>query len=158
VYLIMVVNVSAAVGALVIGHLQDRLGSSRALALALSIWIVAILLVLQAQDSADIWLPANLMGLAMGSSQSAGRALIGHFTPVAQTGEFFGLWGLATRSAAIIGPVTYGAISWLASGNQRLALLSTLGFFVLGLILLRSVNETRGRQAAANSGRDEFHL
>lgn len=148
IFIIMVVNMTAAVGAFGMGHLQDRIGSARSLTLALLIWIVAIGLVFIADDQADIWLPANLIGLAMGATQSASRALIGQFTPVTRTGEFFGLWGLATHLATIIGPLTYGAISWLTSGDQRLALLSTLSFFVLGLLLLTTVNEARGRQAA----------
>jgi UMF1 family MFS transporter len=146
--LIMVVNLTAAVGAFGMGHLQDRIGSLRSLSLALVIWIVAIVLVLFAEVHAEIWLPANLIGLAMGATQSAGRALIGQFTPVARTGEFFGLWGLAMHLAMIIGPLTYGAISWITSGDQRLALLSTLSFFVLGLVLLFTVDEPRGRRAA----------
>lgn len=148
IFLIMIVNVTAAAGALAIGHLQDKVGSSRALALALSIWVIAVVLVLIAESRRDIWFAANLIGLAMGSSQSAGRALMGQFAPVGRTGEFFGLWGLATRCAAILGPVTYGAISMLSGGNQRIALLSTLGFFLLGLLLLATVDEARGRRAA----------
>jgi len=146
--LIMVVNLTAAVGAFGMGHLQDRIGSLRSLSLALVIWIVAIVMVLFAEVRADIWLPANLIGLAMGATQSAGRALIGQFTPVSRTGEFFGLWGLAMHLAMIIGPLTYGAISWFTGGDQRLALLSTLSFFVLGLLLLVTVDEQRGRRAA----------
>lgn len=151
IFIIMVVNLTAAAGAFGMGHLQDRIGSARSLALALVIWIVAIVLIFFAEESSDIWLPANLIGLAMGATQSAGRALIGQFTPVARTGEFFGLWGLAMHLATIIGPLTYGAISWLTGGEQRLALLSTLSFFVLGLLMLSTVNEQRGRQAAASA-------
>ena len=148
IFLIMIVNVTAAVGAFAIGHLQDKVGSTRALTLALSIWVIAVVLVLVADSRGDIWLAANLIGLAMGSSQSAGRALMGQFTPVGQAGEFFGLWGLASRCAAIIGPLTYGATSMLSGGNQRIALFSTLGFFLLGLLLLATVDEARGRHAA----------
>ena len=148
IFIIMVVNVTAAAGAFGMGHLQDRIGSARSLAVALAIWIVAIVLVFLADERSDIWLPANLIGLAMGATQTAGRALIGQFTPVTRTGEFFGLWGLAMHLAMIIGPITYGAISWLTGGDQRLALLSTLSFFVLGLLMLTTVNEQRGRQVA----------
>ena len=152
--LIMVVNLTAAAGAFAMGHLQDRIGSVKSLAIGLSVWSLAIALVFFADEKSDIWLPANLMGLAMGATQSAGRALIGQFTPVSRTGEFFGLWGLAVHLATIIGPLTYGAISWVTDGDQRLALLSTLSFFVLGLLLLTRVNEERGREAAlaANHG------
>ncbi|MGE0621953.1 MAG: MFS transporter [Pseudomonadales bacterium] len=146
--IILVVNGTAAVGAFGMGHLQDRIGSARSLTLALAIWILAIVLVLLADSRTAIWLPANLIGLAMGATQSAARALIGRFTPISRTGEFFGLWGLAVHLATIIGPVTYGAISWMTAGNQRLALVSTLGFFIIGLLLLMTVDEQRGRAAA----------
>jgi UMF1 family MFS transporter len=54
----------------------------------------------------------------------------------------------------IIGPTSYGVISWASGGNQRLALISTLSFFVIGLVLLNTVDEARGRQAAADMGID----
>ena len=75
-------------------------------------------------------------------------SLIGHFTPLNRTGEFFGLWGLAARLAAILGPASYGLISYLSGGNQQLAILSTLVFFVAGLIGLTTIDEQRGKKAA----------
>ena len=87
------------------------------------------------------------MGLALGSTQAGGRALIGQFTPEARNAEFFGLWGLAGRAAAILGPVSSGLTSHFSGGNHRLALLSTLLYFLSGLALLVTVNERRGRQA-----------
>jgi UMF1 family MFS transporter len=146
--LIMVVNVTAAVGALLFGHLQDRLGSVRTLVISLLIWCGAIILVSVADDPVDIWLAGNLIGLAMGASQAVGRALIGQLTPVARTAEFFGLWGMANRLAAIAGPLSYGLISYWSGGNHRLAILSTLLFFIAGLVLLLRVNEQRGKAAA----------
>ena len=146
--MVMVVNVTAAVGALGMGHIQDRFGSRKALSLALSMWVLAIVAILISDSAANIWIAANLIGLAMGSSQAAGRALIGHFTPLNRTGEFFGLWGLAARLAAIIGPASYGLISYLSDGNQQLAILSTLVFFVAGLIGLTTIDEQRGKRAA----------
>ncbi len=149
VIMVIVVNITAAFGAFGMGYIQDRFGSVRALALGLSLWIVAIFLVLIAETDLDIWIAANLIGLAMGSCQAAGRALTGLFTPVERTGEFFGLWGLAVHLASIIGPISYGLISYLTGGNQRMAVLSTLVFFVAGLALLGTVNEARGRAAVA---------
>lgn len=149
VIMVMVVNLTAAIGAFGMGYIQDRFGSIRALGIGLSLWIIAVFLVLIAQTDIHIWIAANLMGLAMGSCQAAGRALTGLFTPVQRTGEFFGLWGLAMHLAAIIGPMSYGLISYLSGGNQRMAILSTLAFFVVGLVMLISINEDRGKQAAA---------
>jgi UMF1 family MFS transporter len=146
--LILVVNVTAAVGAFGFGLLQDRLGSVPTLALTLAVWIVALGLAYASDSRAFFWVVANLVGMALGSSQSAGRALIGLFSPPGRSAEFFGLWGLAGKLAAAVGPLSYGVVVYLTHGNQRLALVSTGAYFVAGLLLLLTVNERRGRAAA----------
>ncbi len=146
--LIFAVNLTAAFGALGFGYLQDRLGHVRALGLTLIGWIVMILLAWGAQRPAVFWAAANLAGLCLGASQSAGRALVGLLAPAKRRGEFFGLWGLAVKLSAILGPLTYGAVSWLAAGDHRLAILVTGGYFVVGLVILFCVDAERGRRAA----------
>ena len=147
--LIMVVNMTAAIGAFAFGYAQDYFGSVPSLAVALLIWVAAIVVTLLAEVPSDLWVAGNLMGIAMGATQAGGRALIGQLTPESRNAEIFGLWGLANRAAAILGPISYGVISELSGGNYPLAMLSTLGFFLLGLMLLFSVDEERGKLAAA---------
>jgi MFS transporter, UMF1 family len=147
--LVMVVNVTAAAGAFLFGQIQPRLGSVPTLALTLVIWSIATILAYMSDSRAGFWVVANLVGIALGSSQSCGRALIGQFAPAARAAEFFGLWGLAGKLAAIVGPLSYGLITYLTAGNHRLAILSTVGFFVAGLATLARVNEQRGKAAAA---------
>ncbi|SFF14280.1 MFS transporter [Nitrosomonas sp. Nm166] len=146
--LMMVVNITAAIGAFLFGHLQDQIGSRRCIAVTLLIWSAAIICAYFATDGVLFWIAANLIGIALGGAQSAGRALVGQFTPSGRQGEFFGLWGLATKLSAIIGPLTYGGMIYLFEGDHRIALLSTLAFFILGLMLLATVNEERGREMA----------
>ena len=146
--LILVVNLTAAVGAFAFGYVQDRLGHVRTLVLTLLGWIAMTLLAYVASSREAFWLAANLAGVCLGSSQSAGRALVGYLSPAQRRGEFFGLWGLAVKLSAIIGPLTYGAVTWITSGNHRLAILATGGFFVVGLILLAGIDVQRGREAA----------
>jgi len=146
--LIMVVNLTAAVGAFSFGFAQDRFGSVPSLAAALLVWIAAIGVTLWADSAADVWLAGNLVGLAMGATQAGGRALIGQLTPPSRNAEIFGLWGLANQAAAIIGPVSYGLIIDASGGDYQLALLSALAFFAVGLVLLGTISEKRGRLAA----------
>lgn len=146
--LILVINVTAAVGALGFGYLQDVLGSKRTLALTLVLWIVALILAYLSRGHVGFWIAGNLVGLALGSSQSAGRALVGQFSPPQRAAEFFGLWGLAGKLAAIVGPLSYGFITYLTHGQQRTAILSTAAFFLVGLALLTVIDEKRGRAAA----------
>jgi UMF1 family MFS transporter len=148
--LILVVNVTAAIGAFGFGLVQDRLGSVRTLAITLLVWIVALVIAYFTETRAAFWVVANLVGVSLGSSQSAGRALVGQFSPPERSAEFFGLWGLAGKLAAVIGPLVYGLVTYLSHGNHRLALLSTCTFFIAGLLMLLTVNERRGRAAAVN--------
>lgn len=146
--LVLVVNITAALGAFVFGHVQDRIGHVRAIALTLAGWIVMVLLAWAAPDEHMFWVAANLAGLCMGASQSAGRAMVGLLAPPAQQAEFFGLWGLAVKLASILGPLTYGVASWITTGNHRQALLITGSYFVAGLWALRGVQAARGHRAA----------
>lgn len=148
VILIFVVNITAAIGAFGIGFIQDRLGSVRTLTMALILWMIAIVVAYFATTRPIFWAAANLIGLGIGTSGSAGRALIGLFSPPGRSGEFFGLWGLAVKLATAIGPLTFGLVAYLTSNNYRLALLSTVVFFAGGLIMLLTVDEKRGKEAA----------
>jgi len=150
--MILVVNLTAAAGAFAFGHLQDRLGSVPTLAATLAVWIAALVLAYFTESRAGFWVVANLVGVALGSSQSAGRALVGQFSPPARTAEFFGLWGLAGKLAAIVGPVSYGLVTYFSHGDHRLALLATTVFFIAGFLLLMTVDERRGRAAALTPG------
>jgi len=146
--LIFVLNIAAFVGALVFGHVQDAMGHKRALALTIAGWIVTCALAAASTTKGLFWVAAAVAGVFLGSSQSAGRAMAGVMVPPARLAEFFGLWTFAIRLASILGPLSYGLITWITGGNHRLAIGSTALLFVLGLWLLRPVDVARGRAAA----------
>jgi UMF1 family MFS transporter len=146
--LIFVLNIAAFVGALVFGHVQDRLGHKLTLSLTLLGWVATCFIAALSTDKATFWWAAGIAGFCMGSSQSSGRAMAGLMVPPQRLAEFFGLWTFAIRLASILGPLMYGLITWLSDGNQRLAIGATSLLFVLGLVLLMPVNVERGRRTA----------
>jgi UMF1 family MFS transporter len=146
--LVLLVNITACIGAFGFGYLQDRLGKANALRVTLIGWTMMVGFAWFATSKDLFWVAANLAGLCMGSSQSAGRALVAYFSPAGRSAEMFGVFGLATRLAAILGPITYGIVSWVSGGNHRLAMLITGVFFVAAIVLLGAVNESRGRADA----------
>ena len=146
--LILVVNITAAIGAFGFGYLQDAIGHVRAVGLTLVGWIVMVLTAYFSDSTGTFWVAANLAGLCMGSSQAAGRAIVGYLAPPQRLAEFFGLWGLAVKAASIFGPLTYGAVTWAFGGNHRLAILAVGVYFVAGLLLLAGIDVERGRRAA----------
>jgi len=147
--LIFVVNVAAALGAFGFGYAQDRVGHRRALALTLVGWIAMVAIAALTRDVGAFWAAAGLAGLCMGSSQSCGRAMIGAMAPAGRRAEFYGLWTLAVRLASIVGPLTYGVVTWATGDNHRLAIAVTGLFFVAALGVLRGVDVGRGEQAAS---------
>lgn len=134
--LVLLVNITAAIGAFAFGYVEDRIGHKNALIVTLLIWIAMVGVAYFAQTKPIFWIAANLAGIAMGSSQSAGRALVGVLAPPKDRAAFYSFWNMALWVANIIGPMTYGYITWLTDNDQRLALLCTGLFFVVGLILL----------------------
>ena len=146
--LIFVLNIAATIGAFSFGFFQDKIGHKLALGITLAGWIATCVIAALSTTKGEFWWAAAIAGACMGSSQSAGRAMAGLFAPQKQLAEFYGLWTFATRLASIIGPLTYGAITWATGGNHRVAILSTTVLFVAGLIALIPVNVARGRAAA----------
>lgn len=146
--LIFVLNIAAMLGAFAFGYGQDRLGHKRALAVTLVGWVLTCVIAALTTTKGGFWYAAAIAGVCMGSSQSAGRAMAGLLAPPAQLAEFYGLWTFATRLASILGPLSYGAITWATGGNHRIAIAATALLFVAGLVLLLPVDMARGRARA----------
>lgn len=137
--LIFLVNIAAAIGAMGFGHVQDHIGHKRALAITLVGWLVMVLLAALTTSVVWFWGAAALAGLCIGSSQSAGRAMVGLLTPSSRSAEMYSLWAFSIQCAAVVGPVAYGVINWLSQNNQRLALGCTALFFIAALWVLRTI-------------------
>ena len=150
--LVFLVNIAAVAGAFAFGYWQDRIGHQRALGLTLVGWIVMTLLAGLATGPGLFWAAAVIAGVCMGSSQSAGRAMVGLLTPPDRRAEFYGLWSFAIHLSVVIGPLTYGLITLVTGGNHRVAILCTSLFFALALWLLRPIDLARGQAAARADG------
>jgi UMF1 family MFS transporter len=140
-------QIPAALGAFVFGLLQDRVGARRSLQVVLVIWMLVTAFAAAAPTKTGFWIAAMGAGLGIGSVQAASRALVGLFSPVDKSGEFFGLWGLAGKASYAVGPALFGLVSTLA-GSQRTAVWVNGIFFVAGLAGLFLIDERRGRAAA----------
>ena len=147
VYLLIINNVVAAAGAFSFGFLADRIGQKRTIYLTLIIWTAAVTVAYFSYSKNMFYVASVLVGIGIGSSQSVTRSLLALFTPKENASEFFGFLGIAGKALAFLGPIIFGTIS-RTTGSQRPAILSIGAFFVVGMILLSSVNEARGKAAA----------
>jgi UMF1 family MFS transporter len=170
----IVVQISAAAGALAFGVIQDRIGAKPAYICSLLLWIVAIAFIF-ATPQLTVWanitfdmsmqaqyvflVVGSLAGASLGSSQSAGRALVGIFSPQSKAAEFFGFWGMSSKMAAVVGILGLGVLQGLF--GLHLSILFCLLLFVLAVLACLPLNQARGRQTAedweAHEGSDSGH-
>jgi UMF1 family MFS transporter len=154
---VAVITVSGVVGTIVPTLCQDRLGHKRTTLLLLAVWCATTLgfVVFSwiRSHAADpnafprwpVWLLGNLVGFGLGSLGSANRAFVGYLAPVSRSAEFFGLWGLIFKLAAVLTiPFGLAKDAW----GTTAALVVLLSFLVAGVVLTLFVNEQRGLAAA----------
>jgi len=156
----VIVQVTAAVGALVFGYGQSYLGARRTYLITLMLWMVAIVVLWQtpniallAQSFGHAWQPQYiflfagcLAGLGLGASQSAGRALVGMLTPYDKAAEFFGFWGMTAKLAAVFGLLGLGLLqAWVGLAT---AIVFCLLLFMIAFWTALSINAQRGQHQA----------
>jgi len=134
-------QISSAVGALVFGWWQDRVGSVNMLTVALVLWCLVAVGAYYCQTKEMFFVVGNLAGLAIGSCQAGSRAVVSLLSPRERAAEFFGFWGVFGKLAAVVGPLFMGVLADVF--DLRVAVLSTLVFFVGGLVVLRGVKIAR---------------
>ncbi len=139
----LVLNFAAAVGAFALGFVNDWIGGKRTIAITLVVLSAAAVLGAGAETRTGFWIAATVIGLMVGPNQSASRSLLGVLTPQEKHGEFFGFFAFSGKLASVAGPFTFGAIVQ-ATESHRLAMLSIVAFFVVGLGLLLLVDEKGG--------------
>jgi len=133
--------------ALALGWLGERWGAKPAILLCIGAYLT---LVIAASGMHAVWqfyLLAGGIGLVQGGIQSLSRALFASLIPPAQAAEFFGLFNVVGKFAAVLGPGLVALTAEL-TGDSRVSLLPVAVLFLLGAYLLVRVDLAAGRTAA----------
>jgi UMF1 family MFS transporter len=136
--LYLIVQVSALIGAFVMAKPIDTWGPKKVVIISLLMWTSVATIAFFIQTKAQFWLLASFAGLGLGTVQAATRAFYTQFIPKEREAEYFGVYSLVGKSSAVAGPIVFGQVS-SAFGSQRPAILSLVVFFLVGMIILRSV-------------------
>ncbi len=126
------------VSSIFFGWLTDRIGPKRTITITLIIWILIIVLVTSFTVKIVFYIGWILAAISTGSTLIASRSLMTFLIPKDSEAEFFGFYSISGKMSSIIGPITFGLISFITK-NQRIALLSTLLFLISGFIVLQFV-------------------
>ena len=134
----ILLNITAGLGALAGGMVEDRLGSRRIVLIALGCIIgigVGLLLV---QSKAGFWVLGAALGLFFGPAQSASRTLMARLAPPGEVGAWFGLFSLSGRVTGFLGPALL-ALATTAFASQAAGMAVVVALMALGFALLLTV-------------------
>jgi len=157
----IVSTVFAMIGAYLLGLMADRFSPKKVLFGIVAGWITVLLFFAINSYPVVFWILGPIVGILLGGVWSVSRPLLMQLTPPEKLGEFFGLFSISGRAAAICGPLVWGAVVYLFSPDNivgrsvsevlglgadasaklpyRLAVLSLAAMMGLGLFIFRKV-------------------
>ena len=161
----IVLNITAGLGAFLMGYLDDKVGGKKTLKVTLLGLMLAIALAFFAPEIRPFlqyvfggssvpdwvnaknifWIAAVLIGVFSGPNQSSSRSLMGRFTPEEKKNEFFGFFAFSGKATAFVGPFLLGALT-VAFDSQRAGISIVFFFFFFGYFLLGRVDEEKGME------------
>jgi UMF1 family MFS transporter len=133
-------------GAVGFGKLAARIGAKLAIATTLAIW-GAILIYIYAfvYTATQFFFVTAGVAIVMGGSQALSRSLFAQLVPKCKEAEYFSIYEISDKGTSWLGPAFYGlALQW--TGSYRIAILSLIVFFAVGLAVLSRVNVEKGEQ------------
>jgi UMF1 family MFS transporter len=148
---ILIVQFAAFGGALLLGRFAERWGAKRVVAWSLVVWVavVAGAYFLQAGKPVQFYVLAIVLSVVLGGSQALSRSLYSSMIPSGKEAEYFSLYEVSSSGSSIFGTLLFG-VALQNTGSYRVAILSLVVFFVVGLALLLRVNVARAVSAAGN--------
>ncbi len=124
----IVANVTAALGALVLGRVEDVIGPKRVIMISLIGLVSTSLILLFAQGTTMFWIFGLILTLWVGPAQASSRSFLAQVAPAGREGEMFGLYATTGRAASFLAPGLFALFSGLFSDR--------IGIVGIALVLL----------------------
>jgi UMF1 family MFS transporter len=136
---ILMIQFVAFFGALFWGKLAGWIGAKQSVVVSLVIWSGVVIYAYGGLKgptaTAQFFILGIFIAIVMGGSQAISRSLFAQMIPNGKEAEFFSFYEISERGTSWIGPLVFGLANQMF-GNLRIAILSLIFFFVMGLILL----------------------
>lgn len=133
--------------AIFMGKVGDWVGAKRGIYICLSVYVLVTVYAFFMTDVREFYALAIAIGLVQGGVQSLSRSFYTTLIPKSKAAEFFGLYNMLGKFAAVIGPLLMGWVALLTK-SPRLSVLSIIVLFIAGMWLLSYVNEEEGKRMA----------
>lgn len=136
------------IGSYIWGLLSARFGPKKMLLWAVVLWLVSLTGIVFTSERALFYLWGAIAGIGLGGVWTADRPLlINLIKDDSKLGEFFGLYALSGRLAAVVGPLIWGTIILFTGSmgtiSYKFAAEALFIMMVAGLIILRKIPDAR---------------
>ena len=150
VFAILLVQITALIGALLLGRLSNSIGAKKVILLTLVIWTVMVIITyaLPAGQQNPYLIIAAGIGFVLGGSQALSRSLYSQVIPRSREAQYFSFYEISERGTSWLGTFAFG-VAFGLTGSYRQSVLLIIAFFIVGGLLLLRVNI---RQAITESG------
>ncbi len=143
---LLMIQIIAAGGALLFGRIAGKIGAKRALMLTLLLWSGVVTYAYFLHTVTEFFILGIVVGIVLSGSQALSRSFYGAMVPKEASAEFYGFYSVFSKFSAIWGPLVFAIIRQI-TGTSRLAIVSLMVFFIVGLILLAFVDEEKAKEA-----------
>jgi UMF1 family MFS transporter len=141
---ILIAQVVGIGGAMGFNYLANLWSAKSAVMIALVVWTLVILYAYGLVSSVtEFYVMAGAAGAVMGGSQALSRSIFAQLVPIGKEAEYFSLYEIGDKGTSWLGPWTF-ALALQLTGSDRIALLSLITFFILGLIVLARADVKQG--------------
>ncbi|MCW8956025.1 MAG: MFS transporter, partial [Gammaproteobacteria bacterium] len=131
--------------AIIYTYIGDRIGTKLALLAGIFIYGLITLLGYSMTTVSEFYFLAILIGFVQGGVQALSRSFYARMIPQDRAAEYFGIYNMMGKAAAVLGPLMMGGVTML-TGNHRYSILSICVLFVIGFILLAMVKSPGNKQ------------
>lgn len=148
----LIVQFIAFVGGVLHGVLASRIGAKKTILVSLVVWIVVLAAAyfVQSGQQFQFYGLAVGIGLVLGGTNALSRSLFSQMVPEGKEAEYFSLYEVGERSTSWLGPLVFAGVGQ-ATGSFRLAIVSLVVFFAVGLVLVSLVPVRRAIEAVGNT-------
>ncbi len=141
-------NLLGAIGVLLMGRLEDRIGPKKVIMISLIGLIATSGILLFAHGRLMFWIFGLLLTLWVGPAQSSSRSFLSRVAPVGREGEMFGLYATTGKAASFIAPALLALFSGLFS--DRIGIVGIVLVLVIGAVALSKVTSPPLRRDPAS--------
>lgn len=121
---------------LVMNRLAKKLNSDTVITICIVAYLCISIYAYGLDKQYEFWILAVAVGMFQGTIQALSRSYFGKIIPAEKSGEYFGLYDICGKGAAVVGTALVSALSQL-TGRMNVGVASLSVLFVIGLVLFR---------------------